>query len=269
MKKDTGAAVAGVVVAIGVTSAMDATGLSKFSALPLAPLLALFAYFQRLPRRTVGFVWGRRRHYGMAVLYPLVVLGAVTLVARLGNAIDLSHTNWKKAGINLVLVAVMNTLVVIITEEGFFRGWFWASLERAGMKPFAIWIWSSIAFSAWHWSAVSLKTGFDVPARQIPLFMINAAMMGAAWGFLRSISGSVVVSSVSHGVWNSLAYVLFGFGTRVGALGVRNTAVFGPEVGIVGLSLNIVFVIGLWSWWRSQAGNRAQRQEAAANSNAS
>ena len=258
MTKDTRAAVAGVLVAIGITSAMDATGYSQFSALPLAPLLAIFAYLQRQPRRALGFVWGRGRDYGLAILYPIVVLGVLTLIARLSNVIDVSHTNWKKACINLVLVSISNTLVVIITDEGFFRGWFWASLERGGIKLSTVWIWSSIAFAAWHWSAISLKTGFDVPARQIPLFLINAAVMGAEWGLLRWISGSVVVSSMSHGVWNAFAYVLFGFGTRIGALGIKQTAVYGPEVGIVGLVLNIVFVIGLWSWWRSQIANRPQ-----------
>jgi hypothetical protein len=50
--------------------------------------------------------------------------------ARPTGAIDLSHTNWKKAGINFALVAISTIIVAIITEEGFFRGWLWASLER-------------------------------------------------------------------------------------------------------------------------------------------
>ena len=57
--------------------------------------------------------------------------------------------------------------------------------------------------------------------------------MGAAWGLLRWISGSVIVASLSHGAWNGLVYALFGFGTRVGALGVQDTALFGPEVGVL------------------------------------
>ena len=42
--------------------------------------------------------------------------------------------------------------------------------------------------------------------------MVNATLLGAAWGILRMMSGSVVVASISHGLWNGLAYVLFGFG---------------------------------------------------------
>jgi len=244
----------GVLVAIAVTTAMDATGLSAFSALPLFPLMALFWYLGRLPRQGLGFVWGRGRHYGLATLYPLCVLGAVTIVSTVAGAVDLSHTNWRKALLNLTLVSLSTFLVATVTEEGFFRGWLWASLERAGKKPRTVLIWSSIAFSLWHLSAVALKTGFDIPRAQIPVFMINAAVIGAVWGLLRWISGSVIVASLSHGLWNGLDYVLFGFGTRVGALGVKNTALYGPEVGVLGLVLNVVFLAALGWWWsRSEA----------------
>jgi membrane protease YdiL (CAAX protease family) len=123
--------VLGVLAAIAVTTAMDAGGLSNFSALPLLPLMALFWYLQRLPRRSVGFVWGRWSHYGLAALYPLVVLGLLVIITVMAGAIDLSHTDWKKAGLNFALVAVTTAVVVTVTEEGFFRGWLWASLERA------------------------------------------------------------------------------------------------------------------------------------------
>jgi hypothetical protein len=92
----------------------------------------------------------------------------------------------------------------------------------------------------WHVSAVALPTGFDLPARQIPIFLLNAAVMGAIWGVLRQLSGSIIVSSVSHGIWNGIAYALFGYGTRRGALGVSNTALYGPEVGLLGLGLNVL-----------------------------
>jgi hypothetical protein len=63
---------------------------------------------------------------------------------------------------------------------------------------------------------------------------------------MRQRSGSIVVTSVSHGVWNGLVYVLFGEGTTLGVLGIHNTAVFGPEVGLLGLGLNLVFAAVLW-----------------------
>jgi hypothetical protein len=242
-----------VLAAIAVTTAMDANGLSLYSALPLLPLMGVFWYGERLARPRVGFVWGRWRHYGLAALYPVVVLGAVGLVAAVAGATNLSATNWRKAAINLALVGISTILVVLVTEEGFFRGWLWASLERAGQTPGRILVWSSLAFALWHLSAVTLKTGFDVPAAQVPVFMVNAAVMGAIWGLLRWISGSVIVASVSHGLWNGGAYVLFGFGTRVGALGVKETALYGPEVGVVGLALNLVFAAVLWYFGASKS----------------
>jgi len=246
--------VLGVLAAVAVTSTMDATGLTAFSALPLALLLGVFCYLQRISRKEAGLSWGQGRTYFLAVLFPIAVAALIILVARAAGAIDLTHTNWKKTGINFALVAFSTVLVAIVTEEGFFRGWLWASLERAGVKRTGVLLGTSVAFSLWHWSAVMLKTGFDPPRAQVPVFMVNAAVIGVVWGLLRLRSGSVIVSSVSHGVWNGMAYVLFGFGTRVGALGIKNTGLFGPEVGVLGLALNIGFAALLWMWFKPGVG---------------
>ena len=114
--------VLGVLAAIVVTTAMDASGLSAFSALPLLPLLILFSYLERSSRRSLGFVWGKGRDYTAAVLYPVLVIGTITCAAALTGAIDLSHTNWRKTGLNLFFVSLSTFLVAIVTEEGFFRG---------------------------------------------------------------------------------------------------------------------------------------------------
>ena len=135
---------------------------------------------------------------------------------------------------------------MILTEEGFFRGWLWASLEQAGQKRGWVLVISSLAFSLWHLSWVTLTTDGKLPIGQIPVFMVNVAVIGAIWGLLRWISGSVIVSSLSHGVWNGMTYVLFGFGTHVGALGIKETAIYGPEIGVLGLILNVVFAVVLW-----------------------
>jgi len=243
----------GVVVAIAITTAMDASGLSVFSALPLFPLAGLFWYLEKLSRRSVGFVWGHWSDYGMAALYPVAILGVIGLVSAASGAVDVSHTNWEKAWLNLALVTVSTFLAAIITEEGFFRGWLFASLERAGESPGRTLAWSSIAFSLWHLSAVTLATGFDLPVGQIPVYMVNAAILGAIWGLLRLLSGSVIVASLNHGVWNGGAYVFFGFGAKIGALGIKDTAIYGPEVGILGLALNLIFAVALWRWWKARA----------------
>jgi CAAX protease family protein len=242
----------GIMVAIAITSTMDAIGLTEFSALPLFPLMLLFWRIQRLSGWSLGFTWGRSQDYGLALLYPVLVIGSVTLIAWVARALQPESANWGKVCANVALVAFSTTLVAIITEEGFFRGWLWGSLARAGKDQGGILIGTSIAFALWHISAVTFKTGFgyELPPAQVPLFVLNAALIGAAWGLVRAISGSIIVSSVSHGIWNGLAYVLFGFGTKVGALGVKDTALFGPEVGVLGLLLNLIYVAVLWRWWR-------------------
>src|ERR1700687_4732447 len=83
----------GTLVAIAITSAMDATGLSAFSALPLLPLLLLFGYLQRFSRAELGFTWGRRRDYALALLLPTLVLGLAALTAWMTQAVNLASTN--------------------------------------------------------------------------------------------------------------------------------------------------------------------------------
>ena len=91
-----------------------------------------------------------------------------------------------------------------------------------------------------------------MPPLQVVIFIANAAVMGAIWGLLRLLSGSIVVSSVSHSVWNALAYVLFGEGPKIGLLGVTQTGLYGAEVGVVGLLLNCIFVLTLFAAGRSR-----------------
>lgn len=79
------------------------------------------------------------------------------------------------------------------------------------------------------------------PLRKFQFIWLTQSLSAQIWGLLRLISGSVLVASVSHGVWNGLDYPLFGFGTKVGALGITETAIYGPEVGILGLIVNVVF----------------------------
>jgi CAAX protease family protein len=213
----------GVIIAIAITTVMDTRGLSTFSAIPLLPLMALFWHLERFSRADVGFVWGRLRNYGVALLHPVIVLGLAVLMALIAGAVNLESTVWHKAWLNLALVTLSTVLIATVTEEGFFRGWLWASLYHSGHKKPWIVVWTSISFAAWHLPDVLLETGFNPPLAQVPIYIVNATLLGAVWGMLRLISGSVIVTSVVHGVWNGVAYVLFGFGAKVGALGIEQT----------------------------------------------
>lgn len=86
--------------------------------------------------------------------------------------------------------------------------------------------------------------------------MTSAFLRGTVCGQLRLLSGSVIVASMSHDVWDGIDCALFAFGEKIGALGIGNTALFGPEVGIIGLGLNALYAAFLWPWWRPTARRR-------------
>lgn len=236
----------GVAAAIAITSWMDASGLTVFSALPLLPLALILIRLDRLDRRQIGLVRGDGPSYGLAIAHPLVVMAPITLAAALFGAIDPSETEWGKALANVAIGAAGTVLVGLLTEEGFFRGWLWGSLRARGAGHGAVLVATSLAFAAWHISPVVLETEFAMPNHQVPVYLANAAIIGAVWGMLRMISGSILVASVCHGLWNGLAYGLFGFGETTGALGIAATGIFSPENGLLGLALNLALAGWLW-----------------------
>lgn len=247
----------GVIVAIAITAIIDLSGLSLFSALSLLPLLLVLSWLQKLNRTDLGLVWGRPRHYGLAMLYPLFVIGLTVLIALMAGATDASEFDWLRFAKNLLLMSVTGIPMLVLTEEGFFRGWLWASLGRSGESPATTLLWSSSAFSLWHFTWAILDSGLGLPPQQVPVYLANAAVMGLGWGLLRWISGSVIVASASHAVWNAFAYTLFGAGPMEGSLRIRQSLVFDVETGLVGLILNLLFALGLWTaWQRRSAENR-------------
>jgi membrane protease YdiL (CAAX protease family) len=249
--------VIGTLVVIVATAVLDAVGLSGVNFLPLIPLFFLYWYLQRLSRVEIGLTWGRRRDYALAVFYPVLVLAPIGLIAWLSGAVKLAASDWVNTLLMLAVNIVVTVLLAIVTEEGIFRGWLWGSLQRAGVKAGGVLVWTSLAFAAWHVSTALLPTPFQPPLAQVPIYILNAAVIGFIWALMRQRSGSIVVTSVSHGVWNGLVYVLFGEGTTLGALGVHNTGVFGPEVGLIGLALNLVFAAVLWLGFNRARSSKA------------
>jgi len=90
-----------------------------------------------------------------------------------------------------------------------------------------------------------LKTGFDGVC-SASRFYVECPVMSAVWGLLRWQSGSVIVSSVSHGVWKTQPMCSLVSDRKVGPLGIKNTGFFGPGIGVLGLALNVAFVATLW-----------------------
>lgn len=234
------------VAAVTITTVMDATGLTLFSALPLFVLTGLFWYLGRHSRLDIGLVLGSRAGYVWALLYPLTVPGLIAAAAFAAGAVNTADADWAKTAGELALMSTTGILGTLITEEGFFRGYLWAGLKRAALSDRAVLLWTSAVFSLWHLSAVVLTTDFAPPPGQVPVFMINATLLGLNWGLMRRLSGSVLAPSLCHAVWNAVVYGLFGFGEKVGALGITNTALYGPEIGWLGLVGNAAFASVLW-----------------------
>lgn len=236
-----------VLIAVSITTTMDFTGYTIFSALPLLGLTIIFWLIHRVSKNDVGLKLGSLKYYGLALLYPIVVLGITTLMAYIYGDFSVVGVDWVKVIKHISIAAVIGSLMTLLTEEGFFRGWLWGSFHNLGMGSTNILFVTSGLFTLWHISAVTSGTEYGLPLYQVPIYLINATLLGLIWGLLRLMSGSVVVASVCHAVWNGLAYELFGFGEKVGVLGIQKTILFGPEVGFLGIVLNGLFFIWLWN----------------------
>ena len=69
----------GVAAAVAITSSMDATGLTEFSALPLFGLTVVFCLIQRLSPREIGLQIGPVSHYLPAILLPVSVMAMLSV----------------------------------------------------------------------------------------------------------------------------------------------------------------------------------------------
>ena len=233
-------------LAIAITATMDYTGYAQFSALPLFPLIILFWILARPTMAEWGLAKGTLQGYALAVLYPLAVMGPLALIAYFAGDFSTEDTNWADVGEEMALGIVATFIGAIITEEGFFRGTLWAGFKKAGLSVTKVLLLTSLVFSAWHISWAVLPGEGQLPWGQVPVYLLNAGLLGVAWGLLRVLSGSVLVASLSHGVWNGLAYSLFGIGANTGALGITNEILFDTEVGVIATTLNVLFISLLW-----------------------
>ena len=238
-------AIAASLVAIATTATMDLNGLGVFSALTLI-FVSLGFYFSNKPtKRELGLTWGKGSDYLTALSYPAMITVLTILISTglLGETIQLSEK--KAVYINLAAGLIIGPLMVLITEEGFFRGWLWATLKRTGLSNQQVLTVTTLVFTVWHITAVTTGGSYGLPNAQVPVYLINVVLMSLVWGHLRAATGSVIVPTLCHAVWNAIIYGCFGFGENVGALGFEQTHLLGPEVGYLGILLNGLFYLGL------------------------
>jgi membrane protease YdiL (CAAX protease family) len=205
----------------------------------------------RLNRREVGFRIGRLSDYAVAVAYPIVVIGTLAGIAWLAGDVagQLGGSTW--SGIGVMFAATFPG--VLISEEGFFRGTLWGLGRRAGWSSRQIVGWTSITFAAWHIAVPLIEEPFRLPPGQLGVYLVNATLLGLAWGLIRLGSGSMLVACMAHAVWNALVYTLFGYGPKSADLGVSRIGTFDPERGVLGLVANALVVAALLLWLRSRS----------------
>src|SRR5262245_55313914 len=150
--------IVGVVIAIVATTTMDAAGALQLQRVRSAAIDALVL----VPRAPLPFGNGIQVGQAGALHCRAALSINCNWADRHRGALCREYrsleTNWLKAFLNLLIVTISTALVAIVTEEGFFRGWLWGSLRRKRISECHVLVYTSIAFSAWHISAVTLNT---------------------------------------------------------------------------------------------------------------
>jgi hypothetical protein len=175
------------ILAIGVTTYMDFSGYFLFSALPLFLITLIFWLIQKQSLIEIGLQFGMLSYYTIAVLYPIFVLGAAFLIAFLFGDISINF-NARKDILNLSAGLLTGPIMLLITEEGFFRDWLWGAFKKSGSTP---------------------KKNFDLFIYNIHfLAYISSNLGNRLW--LTLVSGSNIFSQCISFVIN-LGYNAFGF----------------------------------------------------------
>ncbi|MGB8694594.1 MAG: hypothetical protein WCD08_13905 [Steroidobacteraceae bacterium] len=109
----------GVVIAIAVNASMDAVGLADSSFASLLPLTLIFWAIQRLPRKSMGIAFGRWSDYGLAILHPVVIIGAIALICLATGVVDIGKVDWLKARNDFLMAVAISIPLGLLTEEVF------------------------------------------------------------------------------------------------------------------------------------------------------
>jgi membrane protease YdiL (CAAX protease family) len=210
-------------------------------------MIALWAA-QRLTKREVGIAIGDPKSYLIALAYAVGIIGFIALGALAAQLVDLKDFSPATAFRRLSLNFLVTFVLALITEEGFFRGALWGSCERAGFSASKTIIWTSLAFGLWHFAVPIIDPDFAQPLSKVPQYVVGSTVFGVAMGLLRLRSGSIIVPSLCHALWNASVYTFFGAGEKMGQLGISDPGIWDPERGYAGLVLAVLVAVLLW-WW--------------------
>lgn len=223
----------------------------QLQALVIFPIILVLVYLTKMNGKELGLEFGSLRDYIWAILYPASICLVIIIIAWVtGNIIDTKYSNEMTGKIAYLFFYTF--ILAFATEEGFFRGWLFGILERDHINPKLILILTALAFASWHLPLFFLNPSFTWS--MLPIYITGGIIGGLTFGLLRYISGSIIVSSFSHAIWNTVVYILFGFGSSIGILGIKMTNIFSPESGLLGLIFGLAFMAILWLWTSKKIG---------------
>lgn len=223
----------------------------QLQALIIFPIILILVYWTKMNGKDLGLKFGSLRDYMWAILYPLSICLVIIVIALLtGNMGEFKYTNETLGKIAYLFLYTL--ILAFATEEGFFRGWLFGILERDKINPKLVLLLTAVAFASWHLPLFFLNPSFTWS--MLPIYITGGIIGGVTFGLLRYISGSIIVSSFSHALWNTIVYILFGFGSTIGILGIKMTNIFSPESGLLGLAFGLVFMAILWFWTSKKIG---------------
>ena len=249
-------------VCVASPALLAATDDETWYALPLMAAAAVLWWRGRLTGPELGLARGRG-FYARATLLPLAAVGLVVWLAPAVGATRVGEARLGLLAVQVSTMAVLTTIGTLLTEDGFFRGALWGFLDRDGRSDDAILLWTASAYALWYLPLVWVAPSPVAGPEALAVRTLNLWLLALAWGILRLVSGSLLVAAWSHGLWNGLAYTLFGYGASTGALGIVAPLDFDPERGWAGVAINAAAVLVLYRWWRAHEAEEALEAEEA------
>ncbi len=219
--------------------------------------ITVWCLFRPRPSQ-IGLRLGKPKHYVIAILYVISVISLLlTSSALLGETntelfgeTTIDSVKFQKTIFKLTMIFISTSIVVFLTEEGYFRGVLWGAFENQMISPRQAYWCTSIAFAAWHIYLPFVEKEFEMPIWQAAIYLTNVALLSFAWGWIRLASGSMLLCCFVHGLWNALVYTLFGVGASLGAAGIERVWIYGPERGLLGVLLNCIALLLLIRFMR-------------------
>ena len=222
------------------------TGSQLWYALVLFPLSLLLAVLYRVNPRQLGLRIGAASAHFISLLFPVAVMLLSGVVMAIFMQIRPSEMGGAELARRMARSFVYILPILLVTEELFFRGFLWGLLEQKGYGVKARLMMTSGAFGLWHVWVAATFPDFILSSVGLPIYFGNILLLGACFGMLKEISGSLLVPTLSHCIWNTLLYELYGSGTVPGYFIGFRPELFDPERGLLGLVLNLTMFLLLW-----------------------